>query len=110
MITHLDAPGSDGRYLTLTPSGKSLIWQDWGDLFIVYQPSSTETHLFNDTTAAVVQSLEKSPLSSAELFSAVSSTLMCTGDALSESDLSFVTDRLEELGLIDWSDQTALDL
>ncbi|MGZ8164417.1 MAG: HPr-rel-A system PqqD family peptide chaperone [Methylobacter sp.] len=93
--------------LVLTSAGRELTWQDWDDVYIVYQPSSTETHVFNDTTAAVLQSLEKAVLTMADVADQVAQDLDLGCDELSSEDLSFALGRLEELGLIEWSDTAA---
>jgi PqqD family protein of HPr-rel-A system len=92
--------------LVLTHAGRELIWQDWNDVYIVYQPSSTETHVFNETTAAVLQALEKSPLTITEVANRTAQALDLGFEDISDSDLSFAVARLEELGLIECSNAT----
>ncbi len=48
-------------------AGRELIWQEWDDVYIVYQPSSAETHVFNETTALILKCLEHGPLSADEV-------------------------------------------
>ena len=98
------------RSFVLTSAGRELAWQDWEDIYIVYQPSSTETHVFNDTTAAVLQSLEKGPLTMADVADRTAQNLGLDRDKLSSDDLSFAFGRLEELGLIELSDRNAATL
>jgi PqqD family protein of HPr-rel-A system len=95
------------RRLSLTPAGRELEWQGWEDVFSVYQPSSTETHVFNDMTAALLQSLEKGALTMADVAEAAAAILDMSRNELSDKDLSFAIGRLEELGLVDWSDEVA---
>ncbi|WP_174624387.1 HPr-rel-A system PqqD family peptide chaperone [Candidatus Methylobacter favarea] len=95
------------RSLVLTHAGRELAWQEWDDVYIVYQPSSAETHVFNDTTAAVLQSLEKDVLTMAEIGDRTAQWLDLGRDELSSGDLSFALGRLEELGLIEWSGTAA---
>jgi PqqD family protein of HPr-rel-A system len=95
------------RSLVLTSAGRELTWQDWDDVYIVYQPSSTETHVFNDTTAAVLQSLEKAALTITDVADQIAQDLDLGCDELSSGDLSFALGRLEELGLIEWSGTAA---
>jgi PqqD family protein of HPr-rel-A system len=95
------------RSLVLTSAGRELTWQDWDDVYIVYQPSSTETHVFNDTTAAVLQSLEKAALTITDVADQIAQDLALGCDELSSGDLSFALGRLEELGLIEWSGTAA---
>jgi PqqD family protein of HPr-rel-A system len=95
------------RSLVITSAGLELVWQDWEDVYIVYQPSSTETHVFNDTTATVLQSLEKDALTIADVAERTAQDLGLAPDELTHSDLSFAIKRLEELGLVEWSDAAA---
>ena len=32
-------------------AGHDLVWIGWDDVYIVYQPASAETHVFNEVTA-----------------------------------------------------------
>lgn len=91
----------------MTPAGRELEWQGWEDVFSVYQPSSTETHVFNDITAALLQNLEKKALTMADVAEAIAAILNMSRDELSDNDLSFAIGRLEELGLVDWSDEAS---
>jgi hypothetical protein len=45
-------------YLTKTAAEAGLIWENWDDIFLVYQPSSAETHVFNETTGSILTCLE----------------------------------------------------
>jgi PqqD family protein of HPr-rel-A system len=54
-------------YLTKTAAEAGLIWENWDDIFLVYQPSSAETHVFNETTGSVLTCLEEGALSANEL-------------------------------------------
>lgn len=91
----------------MSPAGLELDWQDWGDVYIVYQPSSTETHVFNDITAAILHSLEKNALTMAGVADRIAKDLGLVRDELSGSDLTFALERLEELGLVEWADEAA---
>jgi PqqD family protein of HPr-rel-A system len=93
--------------LVLTHAGRELKWQDWNDVYIVYQPSSTETHVFNETTATVLQSLRKGALTMTEVANRTAQALDLGLEEIYDSDLSFAVARLEELGLIEWSNATA---
>ncbi len=84
--------------MVLASSG--LIWQEWDDIYIVYQPSSAETHVFNETTALILKCLEHGPLSADEV-KVQTEAALCVGQGeLSSDDFTFATTRLEELGLI----------
>lgn len=90
--------------LALAPAAKSLLRREWDGLSIVYQPSSGETHVFNDTTASILACLERSPdaaLSLGALTTALEHVLGMEAGAIAEGDLLPAISRLEELGLID---------
>ena len=90
------------KRIVITAAGRGLVWQEWEDVYIVYQPSSTETHVFNDTTAAALDLLQTAPASFAELHTRLAHSLEIDPDELHRGDLAFVVNRLEELGLIEW--------
>ena len=86
----------------VTAAGLGLVWQEWDDVYIVYQPSSTETHVFNDTTAAALGLLQTAPACFAELHTRLAHSLEIDPNEIHQGDLAFVVNRLEELGLIEW--------
>lgn len=81
-----------------------MLWQEWDDVYIVYQPSSAETHVFNDTTALILKCLERGPLSADEVKMQIEAALGVGPGELAKEDFAFATSRLEELGLIDCQD------
>ena len=56
-----------GGLLIATSATCAFVWQEWDDIYIVYQPSSAETHVFNETTALILKCLEHGPLSADEV-------------------------------------------
>ncbi|MEF8699366.1 MAG: HPr-rel-A system PqqD family peptide chaperone [Candidatus Accumulibacter sp. UW26] len=93
-----------GRLLA-TPEGRRLAWQRWDGIYLVYQPSSAETHVFNETTALILRSLEKGPLFAKELKQLTEDSLGIEPGGLGADEFEFATSRLEELGLIDCLDE-----
>lgn len=86
-------------------SGTGLEWRAWDDVYIVYQCSSAETHVFNETTALILRCLESGPLSANDLqISAESELGLLDGEHLADGDFTFATMRLEELGIIEYLD------
>jgi len=83
-------------------------WQAWDDVYIVYQPSSAETHIFNETTALILKCLEHGPLSAYEVKVQTEAALRVGQGELSSDDFTFATTRLEELGLIDCLDDACV--
>lgn len=78
-----------------------LLWENWEDMFIVYQPASAETHVFNQCTATILDCLENGLLSSDILKRRTEIALGVGEGKLAHDDFSFAMMRLEELGLID---------
>jgi PqqD family protein of HPr-rel-A system len=81
-----------------------MLWQPWDDVFIVYQSSSAETHVFNETTALILKCLEHGPLAADEVKGQTEAALGVGPGELAKEDFAFATSRLEELGLIDCLD------
>ena len=89
------------RYLICTLAGRGLRWDKWDGVYIVYQPSSAETHVFNETTALILKCLEYGPLSADDVKEQTEVALGVAPGELAKEDFAFATSRLEELGLID---------
>ena len=92
--------------ISLPKSGCKILWQDWEDSYIVYQPSSGETHVFNETTALILKRLESGPASLEEIREWAAESLDIEISEIAEDGLSSVAGRLDELGLVDWLDET----
>jgi PqqD family protein of HPr-rel-A system len=87
--------------MVLISARRELIWREWDDIYIVYQHSSAETHVFNETTALILKCLEYGPLSADDVKERTEVALGVAPGELAKEDFSFATSRLEELGLID---------
>ena len=87
--------------LRLTPAAQDLIWKEWDDVFIIYQPSSAETHVFNVTTALILRTLEQGSLGDYEVRERIEQALGVNPGDLATAELSFAIGRLEELGLVE---------
>jgi len=48
--------------MVLISARHELVWRKWDDIYVVYQLSSTETHVLNETTALILKCLEYGPL------------------------------------------------
>lgn len=92
------------RCLVSTPAGSALEWQAWDDIYIVYQPSSAETHVFNETTALILRCLQHGPQSMEFVAESTEAALGAGAGELGSEDLAFAVERLEELGLVEDSD------
>lgn len=91
--------------MLILAAGRTLIWQDWDDVYIVYQPTSAETHVFNETTALILRCLEQGPLSTERVKCWTEAALGVGQGELGADDFTFATMRLEELGLIECLDE-----
>lgn len=94
--------------LVSTHDGRWLEWHEWDDVFIVYQPSSAETHVFNETTALILKCLEHGPMSVDEVKMQTEVALGAGPGELADDDFAFATMRLEELGLIECLDDVSV--
>jgi PqqD family protein of HPr-rel-A system len=83
-----------------------LVWQDWDDVYLVFQPSSAETHVFNDTTTLILKCLEQGQLSTEGVKNWTEAALGVGPGELAADDFAFAVGRLEELGLIQGADKT----
>lgn len=88
-----------------TPAAAELAWVDWGDAYAVYQPSSAETHVFNETTALILASLRRGPLSQEDVTDRVAEALGVEREELVSGDVRLALQRLEALGLVDGLDE-----
>ena len=91
--------------LGLTSASRGLVWQSWDDVYLVYQPSSTETHVFNDTTTLILKCLERGQLSTEGVKKWTEAALGIGRGGLAADDFAFAVGRLEELGLIERSEE-----
>ena len=94
--------------LSLTLAGRGLVLQDWDDVYLVYQPSSAETHVFNDTTTLILKCLEQGQLSTEGVKNWTEAALGVGQGDLAADDFAFAVERLEELGLIERTEETIL--
>ena len=92
--------------LGLTSASRGLVWQGWDDVYLVYQPSSTETHVFNDTTTLILKCLGQGELSQEGVKSWTEAALGVGQGELDADEFAFAVGRLEELGLIERSEKT----
>lgn len=92
--------------LGLTSASRGLVWQDWDDVYLVYQPLSAETHVFNDTTALILKCLEHGQISTEGVKNWTEAALGVGQGELAADDFAFAVGRLEELGLIQGADET----
>ena len=87
--------------MVLILARRELVWRTWDDIYVVYQLSSAETHVFNETTALILKCLERGPLPADDVKEQTEVALGVGPGELAKEDFAFATSRLEELGLID---------
>jgi PqqD family protein of HPr-rel-A system len=87
--------------IKLSAAARGLVWREWDDTYIVYQPSSAETHVFNKTTTLILRCLEAESLSDETLKEGTEKALGVRTGEIAPSEFSFALERLEELGLIE---------
>jgi PqqD family protein of HPr-rel-A system len=100
------AASVEARRVVVAPASGALEWQEWDDIYIVYQPSSAETHVFNETTALILKCLEQGSQSLAVVRTWTEAALGVNQGELDAADFAFAVTRLEELGLIESMDET----
>jgi PqqD family protein of HPr-rel-A system len=93
--------------MVLVSSHRKLIWQKWDDIYIVYQSSSAETHVFNETTALILRILEQGQLTAETLRHQTEAAIGLGEIELIAENFAFATMRLEELGLIECLDDAS---
>ena len=97
----MDSSTAKAQQLIRRVTECELEWRNWDGIYIVYQSSSAETHVFNETTALILKCLEKGPLSTEAIQHQTEAALGVGQGDLAVEDFAFATQRLEELGLIE---------
>lgn len=102
------SPVDGARHIVApAPAGRALRLQKWDDIYIVYQPSSTETHVFNETTALIIGCLEHGPRPIQRVKSWTEAALGVDQGELGADTFAFALARLEELGLVEYVDDVS---
>jgi len=101
-------PHETASYLICTRAASGLQWRQWDEIFIVYQPTSAETHVFNQTTAMILRCLAMGPLEATAIKAKTETALGLRVGELVTGDFEFATTRLEELGLIECLDEASI--
>ena len=94
----------------LTHSGHGLLWQKWDDAFVLFQPSSAETHFINEISAFILERLAQEPVGLETLGKLIDMEFEQVGENIILETLDFWINRLEELGLIDRVDGISASL
>ena len=90
----------DSVLFCLTEAGRSLLWQNWEELHIVFQISSAETHVFNEITALIISYLDRSPSSLDDILNYISKSMGLHPEDLDRDGFTKSLERLIELGLV----------
>lgn len=91
--------------MLLLSAGQRLVWQEWDDVYLVYQTASAETHVFNQTTVVILSVLNQGPLPAEKVKELTEEALGIPQGDLGNDDFAFAVGRLDELGLIEHSEQ-----
>ena len=83
------------------PSPLALHWREWDSEFIVYHEQSGDTHRLNAVGAASLRLLTLTPLTEAQLLTALSTDLSLTPDPALAHTIHDLLGQLSDLGLID---------
>ncbi|MBU2711839.1 HPr-rel-A system PqqD family peptide chaperone [Zooshikella harenae] len=94
-----NSSASQGCWQTI--SSEYLHWARWESETVVFNELTAETHLLNDLTLAILLILYESPLSCSMLLSQLYSEYQVDSDTLSDAQLSYLLNELDELGLIE---------
>lgn len=97
------------KLMALAPPAFDLAWEDWGDIHTVYQRSSAETHVLNDTTVYILRVLEAGSATLGEIIEDITEAMGVKDSEFAARDLAWAAKRLEELGLIEWRNGAAVD-
>lgn len=97
----MDCSQGTTKELISTGEADALEWQEWDDIYIVYQPSSAETHVFNETTALILKCLRQGTQSIESIREWAEEFLGIDAGELEMDGVEFALARLEELGFIE---------
>ena len=106
----MESHGKSLDRFCLTDSGRGLLWQKWEDAFVLFQPSSAETHFINEISAFILERLEQEPVGLETLGKLIDMEFELVGEKIIPETLDFWINRLEELGLIERVDGISASL
>ncbi|MFQ5958848.1 MAG: HPr-rel-A system PqqD family peptide chaperone [Alphaproteobacteria bacterium] len=95
-----DAQDDDGARWRL-PEGVRLLWKTWGDEVVVFNTSSGQTHLLDPLSGAVLESIEASPMTVAQLTGRLAERFDLAPDADLARRAEAICSRFDDLGLAD---------
>ena len=84
-----------------------LLWEEFDDTYLVFNPRSDEIHRLNPLAAALLAELEATPLSPEEVATRIASLTGTPLDASSRRQAIGLIQQFDELGLIAPSMTTA---
>ena len=86
------------------PLWLNLQWRRWGDEFIVFNPTSGQTHLLNLVAGKALKLLEKSPASPSEVMDRLCETTGVESSTEFLDHLRRLFSEFDDLGLVELAD------
>jgi PqqD family protein of HPr-rel-A system len=86
------------------PSRINLQWKRWGDEFIVFNPTSGQTHLLNLVAGKALKLLEESPASPSEIIDRLCETTGIESSTEFAEHIRRLFSEFDELGLVELAD------
>lgn len=91
--------GTEPRLKWRVGTESKLLWRRWDDEYVVFNPSSGDTHVLNHVAAEALKRLERSPADAGDLAQHVGLTVKLDPDDLLEHMEGLVR-QFDELGLV----------
>jgi PqqD family protein of HPr-rel-A system len=81
-------------------STESLLWRQWIDETIVYNPASGNTHVIGPVATKILRRLEQQPSTASQLAESIASEFDVESDQEVVEHVERLVSNLEELGLV----------
>lgn len=94
--------GSPGKWRACTEA--TLLWRQWGDEYVVFNPASGDTHVLNEVAAQALQRLEQSPADTRDLTAHIRAAIHIDPDDQLLRHMEGLIDQFDELGLTEPAD------
>ncbi len=79
----------------------ALLWRQWDDEYVVFNPSSGDTHVLNLVAAQALKFLERAEADATDLAEHVGATLNLNADDGLLQHMDQLIDQFDELGLVE---------
>ncbi len=97
------APGApdDGGVRWRLPAGVRLLWKTWGEEVVVFNTSSGQTHLLDALSGALLEDIESTPMTVAQLSARLADRFDLAPDAALARRAEAICSQFDGLGLAD---------